>query len=119
MSHATHVGFSAPPITALRGVVSLFSWDGPPLFFASCVVGVGSLFRISTWALSFGSPRLFHLPFALLTESSATGVCHNPDSLSDMWGAKVVCSQHAPLRIEPHRGQVSENSVKPPRSEYW
>lgn len=29
------------------------------------------------------------------------------------------CSQHAPPRIVPHCGQVSENSSKPSRSEYW
>jgi len=36
-----------------------------------------------------------------------------------MRGACVVSSQHAPPRIEPHLGQVSENSAKPPRSEHW
>jgi hypothetical protein len=28
-------------------------------------------------------------------------------------------SEHSPLRIVPHRGQVSENNSKSPRSEYW
>ena len=28
-------------------------------------------------------------------------------------------SKRSPLRIEPHLGQVSENSTKPPRSENW
>lgn len=31
----------------------------------------------------------------------------------------VGSSQHAPSRIEPHRGQVSENTSKPPRSKNW
>jgi len=29
------------------------------------------------------------------------------------------CSEHSPLRIVPHRGQVSEYNSKSPRSEYW
>jgi hypothetical protein len=33
--------------------------------------------------------------------------------------SKVGCAVHSPLRIVPHRGQVSENNVKSPRSEYW
>jgi hypothetical protein len=34
-------------------------------------------------------------------------------------GAAVVRSQHAPFRIEPERGQVSEYTSKPARSEHW
>ena len=29
------------------------------------------------------------------------------------------CAQHSPARIIPQRGQVSENSSKPARSEDW
>ena len=36
-----------------------------------------------------------------------------------MWRSGVCRSQHSPPRIKPHRGQVSENSAKPPRSEHW
>ena len=36
-----------------------------------------------------------------------------------MWRSHVSSSQHSPPRIEPHLGQVSENSAKPPRSEHW
>ena len=28
-------------------------------------------------------------------------------------------SEHTPLRIEPHLGQVSEYTPEPPRSEHW
>ena len=31
----------------------------------------------------------------------------------------MVRSEHAPLRIEPQRGQVSENSSEPSSSEHW
>jgi hypothetical protein len=31
----------------------------------------------------------------------------------------VVRSKHSPFRIEPHLGQVSENSSESPRSEHW
>lgn len=66
-----------------------------------------------------GSPRLFHFPFVLFIASSATGVCQNPDSFSDVWSTNVRRSEHSPFRIEPEFGQVSENSVNPPRSEHW
>ena len=31
----------------------------------------------------------------------------------------MVRPQHSPFRIEPQRGQVSENFSEPPRSEGW
>jgi len=31
----------------------------------------------------------------------------------------MVRSEHSPFRIVPQRGQVPENDVKSPRSEYW
>jgi hypothetical protein len=43
MSHSTHVGFSEPPATALSGKLFRWYWLGPPLFDASCVVGVGHI----------------------------------------------------------------------------
>jgi hypothetical protein len=52
-------------------------------------------------------------------QSSASGVGNNPDSLSLVRGANGGCSQNSPLRIEPQRGQVPENSSKSPRSEHW
>jgi hypothetical protein len=50
---------------------------------------------------------------------TAVGVGHNPNSLSEMGGACVGCSQNSPSSIKPHLGQVSENSAKPPNSEHW
>ncbi len=47
-------------------------------FPAFAEVGVGHNF---TCADSFGSPRLLIFPFDLSTQSSATGVCQNPDSI--------------------------------------
>lgn len=32
ISHSTHVGFNAPPITAFSGKELRRNWDGPPLF---------------------------------------------------------------------------------------
>jgi hypothetical protein len=70
-------------------------------------------------ALNFGSPRLFHLPAARSIASSATGVCHNPDALSQMGSAGIGRRKHSPFNIEPHLGQVSKNSSESPRSEHW
>jgi hypothetical protein len=36
-----------------------------------------------------------------------------------MRGSGVSGSEHTPLRIEPHRGQVGEHSVESPKSEGW
>jgi len=46
-------------------------------------------------------------------------VGQNPEPISLVGCAGVVSAQHSPVRIEPHFGQVSENSAKPPRSERW
>jgi hypothetical protein len=46
-------------------------------------------------------------------------VGQNPDPLSSVRCSNVVRSQHHPLRIVPDRGQVSENTSKPARSEDW
>lgn len=51
--------------------------------------------------------------------SLALSVGSDPDALSLVRGTNVFRSQHSPLRIEPHRGQVSENSAEPPRSKNW
>ncbi len=49
----------------------------------------------------------------------ASGVGQNPDALSDVGSAGIIRAQHTPLRIEPHFGQVSENSSKPSTNEHW
>ena len=40
-------------------------------------------------------------------------------SLSMMARSHITRSEHSPFRIVPQRGQVPENNVKSPRSEYW
>lgn len=42
-----------------------------------------------------------------------------PDALSPVRCSDVNRSEHEPLRIVPCRGQVPENSVKPPRGKQW
>jgi len=55
----------------------------------------------------------------LLPPFGLSSVGNNPDSISAVRRANVGCAQHSPPSIEPHLGQVSENSSKPPRSECW
>jgi hypothetical protein len=55
------------------------------------------------------------LPFS----SEAVGVGHNPETFPHVIQPGVVCAEHSPSCIEPHAGQVSENSTQPPRSEHW
>jgi hypothetical protein len=57
---------------------------------------------------------------ALVPYSDAVGVgSNNPNALSSMRRAGVARAEHSPLRIEPQRGQVSENTSKPSTSERW
>ena len=58
--------------------------------------------------------------------SALVGVGHafpvsrdDPDPVTLVRCPGMVRSEHSPLRIEPHRGQVSENDSEPPRSEHW
>jgi hypothetical protein len=52
-------------------------------------------------------------------QSLRVGVGNNPDPVAFVRSAGVVCAKHSPSSIEPHLGQVSEYSAKPPRSEDW
>jgi hypothetical protein len=82
--------------------------------------GVGQRFFL---AISASVGRLFELPGDVLKRpepaSIATGVGKNPDSLSQMGSAGVRRRNDSPLRIEPHRGQVSKNRSQSSRSEHW
>jgi hypothetical protein len=57
------------------------------------------------------------LPLSRLSE--AFGVGKNPDSLPDVGSAGVGSRYNSPPTVVPQRGQVSENSSEPPRSECW
>jgi hypothetical protein len=52
----------------------------------SLATGVGHSFTIAD---NFGSPRLFHFPSLRSTASSATGVCHKPESFALVWGLDI------------------------------
>jgi len=47
----------------------------------------------------------------------AVGVGHNPYPIASVRGANSGSGYAVPLRIQPERGQISENSVKPPNKE--
>jgi len=49
----------------------------------------------------------------------ALGVGHDPDPFSSMRRPDVASAQHIPARIEPERGQISENDAEPSSSEIW
>jgi hypothetical protein len=59
MSQQTNAGFNAPGFSVVA--------DDPGVVAPAAIACPDS----------FGSPRLFHLPFVRSTESSATGVCHS------------------------------------------
>lgn len=78
-----------------------------PLAFESPFVGVGSQLR--------GDRPPERIAEALVFEAS--GVGNNPDAVSDVGRANGESRKTVPPRIEPERGQPSENSVKPPNKE--
>jgi len=124
MSHSTHVGFSAPPTAAFRGIEFREDWDGPPLFAASCVVGVGHIpeLAMSRKPICLLTPRAACLSISLFNASAdlplwlshAPGVGKNPDTITSVASANGGSRYAMPLRIIPERGQVSENVSKPP-----
>jgi hypothetical protein len=52
-------------------------------------------------------------------ESLARLVGQDEHPLAQMWRSDAGCGKHAPLRIEPQRGQVSENVSESGRKETW
>jgi hypothetical protein len=44
---------------------------------------------------------------------------NDPDSIALVRRADIGSSEHAPSRIEPHRGQIPENTSESARSEDW
>jgi hypothetical protein len=44
-------------------------------------------------------------------------VSHNEHPFPCVWGAQGARGKHRPFRIEPERGQISENATKPPNKE--
>src|SRR5574337_1720027 len=108
INFSTHCGFRRPPATTFNGSLLRRVWLGAALFFASCTVGVGNF--ATAVRKSIPPVPCNPGPFASL----ARGVGHDPDSLALVGGAAVVCSEHSPSRIEPHRGQVSEYGSESP-----
>ena len=88
--HSTHSGFGRPPI---------------------CFASAPLLVRSGP----FGSPRrrVFSLVVVGIHESAACGVAHNEQPLSWMWRTHGARGKHAPFRIEPESGQVTEDIAKP------
>jgi hypothetical protein len=52
--------------------------------------------------------------FALLWSDAVGVTSANPKTFSQVAISDVGCAVHSPLRIVPHRGQVSENNSKSP-----
>src|SRR5690348_493109 len=80
--------------------------------FESPRVGVGMRLRKSRGSRP---PLLIARDFVLL----ASGVGNKPDPVASVRGAKGRSRYAVPLRVIPARGQVSENSAKPPSKESW
>jgi hypothetical protein len=48
-----------------------------------------------------------------------SGVGNNPNSLTLVWRSHIFRAQHSPFRIVPQRGQITEDSPEPAKSEHW
>jgi hypothetical protein len=149
MNHSHHVGFSGPPATAFIGALRALSLGQSARVasvasklssFFSAVANPSPLLVLE--AVSVGSsPTLLVLPSArrrrtlpvevtkrssvvelapVLLASNALRVGSNdPDSISLVGGTHGVRAEHAPLRIEPHRGQVTKDDSESSSSESW
>jgi len=136
MSHATHWGFSGPPF----GATCLCSSPPDPPWLRGALVGVlydsltasGNCPRpIRPSPLSFQSRALGvghrssrnHEPASRLRIDGASwfalavGVCNKPEPVASVRGANGRSRDAVPLRVIPARGQVSENTLKPPSKE--
>jgi hypothetical protein len=51
--------------------------------------------------------------------TEASGVGHDPDSISKMWGTNGRRWYAIPFRVVPERGQVAENVSESPDQESW
>jgi hypothetical protein len=49
----------------------------------------------------------------------AVGVGNKPEAVPPVRGAKGACGKTVPLRIEPERGQVPENTSEAPSKQSW
>ena len=78
-------------------------------------IGVGHFGGASTCADSFGSPRLFTLPFSRSTESSVTGVCQRDkeESLSDVGSSDVDSANRSRPHAIASPFEPIDNSVHP------
>lgn len=120
MSHSTQSGFRGPPVWAFSGRLFLLICADPPLFAASCVVGVAHLSRALTASMSVPPSR----PFLGVTRppfSARDAVGVGQDSLTLWRGneaedtiplvvrARFGSTEHVPLRIRPELGHFREH----------
>jgi hypothetical protein len=115
MSHSTQFEFRVPPAWAVNVGVFLVDSLGAFVSFAMCAVGV--VHRCIT-AVARPSPLVLLAPLRLWFPHTV-GVGQYPDSVSLVRRSHIGSPQHSPFRIEPQRGQVSENSTQSPSSECW
>ena len=124
ISHSTHVGFSLPVVSKASRSFAAFLELLPPS--NPFVLGVGHMRRSFTWSASvivcpFAIFRCAYSGSRLRSAFSIpiVGVRQHPDSFTLVRCSGMDRSEHSPFRIVPQRGQVPENNVKSPRSEYW
>lgn len=131
--------FLRSPAEIPSGEQSLAVGDGHSIFasfFLPCEPpfpgrhGVGHIPRSVALTMTFNDVIVFRGPpfmrsfiarwaSTLLLSSCATGVGQNPDPVPLMRSSGVGSSEHAPFRIEPHLGQVTEDDIKPARGKEW
>ena len=100
------------------GTVSRPTWlGGSVLFFPSCAAGVGHILRATTVSRFGNRSCAFSIASGVIGAAIAEqlrGVGHEEHPVPSVVGTDAGSRETCPLRIEPHFGQVSQNSSEKP-----
>ena len=112
VAHFSRTAASVSVVPACRPFA--VEYPAAPLAFESIDVGVGSAARRARCGRIAAPAEGLWLKPAL---TEASGVGQDEDAFPTVGCADLGCAVTTPFRIEPERGQISDNSVEPSNNE--